>query len=97
MSVLVYIVLFCFPSLQIRSKVLSARATTMVEPLHLMLFGSSSIESSPPNLVKVDDWYDTVHVYSTLLMSLCLRVLQVTIHHVTQFYCTGGWSAPCCR
>ena len=29
----------------------------MVEPLHIMLFGSTSIHSCPTNLVKIDEWY----------------------------------------
>ena len=32
---------------------------TMVEPIHLLLFGSSSVVSHGNNIVKLDDWYDS--------------------------------------
>ena len=44
------------PSSQLKTRAVSAKTMTMVEPVQLLLFGPSSVVAHPGNIVKMDDW-----------------------------------------
>jgi ATP-dependent RNA helicase A len=41
---------------KLKTRAVAAKTTTMVDPVHLLLFGSSSVVSHGNNLVKLDEW-----------------------------------------
>jgi ATP-dependent RNA helicase A len=41
---------------KLKTRAVAAKTTTMVEPVHLLLFGSSSVVSHGNSLVKLDEW-----------------------------------------
>ena len=41
---------------KLKTRAVSAKCMTMVEPIHLLLFGSSSVVSHGNDLIKLDDW-----------------------------------------
>ena len=41
---------------QLKTRAVSAKVMTMVEPIHLLLFGSSAVVSHGEGVVKLDDW-----------------------------------------
>jgi ATP-dependent RNA helicase A len=41
---------------KLKTRAVAAKTTTMVEPIHLLLFGSSSVVSHGNNIVKMDEW-----------------------------------------
>ncbi len=47
--------LFCSPS-QLKTRAVAAKTMTMVEPIHLLLFGSAFVVSHGENVVKLDEW-----------------------------------------
>ena len=46
---------------QLKTRAISAKGTTMVQPIHLLLFGSSSLIYHGNGLVKLDEWCVPVH------------------------------------
>ena len=42
---------------QLKTHAVSAKTMTMVEPVHLLLFGSSSVVSHGNGVIKLDEWY----------------------------------------
>ena len=42
--------------IQLKTRAVAAKTTTMVEPAHLLLFGSSSVVSHGSRTVKMDEW-----------------------------------------
>lgn len=46
----------CVCLLQLKTRAVSAKVMTMVEPIHLLLFGSSAVVSHGEGVVKLDDW-----------------------------------------
>ena len=44
------------PSPQLKTRAVSAKTMTMVEPIQLLLFGPSSVVAHPGSIVKMDDW-----------------------------------------
>ena len=44
------------PHPQLKTRAVSAKTMTMVEPVQLLLFGASSVVAHPSNIVKMDDW-----------------------------------------
>ena len=44
------------PPPQLKTRAVSAKTMTMVEPVQLLLFGASSVVAHPGSIVKMDDW-----------------------------------------
>lgn len=46
-------------STQLKTRAVAAKTTTMVEPIHLLLFGCSSVVSHGNNIIKMDEWLES--------------------------------------
>ena len=53
----------------------------MVEPIHLLLFGSSSVVSHGNDLIKLDDWYYNTYTHYVTIMSTCPPRLPLNMSH----------------
>ena len=53
---------------------------TMVEPVHLLLFGSSSVVSHGNSIVKMDEWLILqCHYCHFHILSLCIPLHRITL------------------
>ncbi len=56
LSVEIVVGMLMFLCIQLKTRAVSAKTMTMVAPLHLLLFASSSIVSHGEGVVKMDQW-----------------------------------------